>query len=69
SKQASARCAAWCCALRSLGPVCIFVPVTCAMRRGSLRGAQLVLFFLPVLLVAALRAGLVCAARMPLYVG
>ncbi|MCI79510.1 hypothetical protein A2U01_0100781, partial [Trifolium medium] len=36
---------------------------------GSLRGAHHVLFFLYVLLVAALSAGLVCATRRPLYVG
>ncbi|MCI51395.1 hypothetical protein A2U01_0072639, partial [Trifolium medium] len=40
--------------------------VTCATRRGSLRGAHHVLFFLYVLLMAALHAGLVYAARRPL---
>ncbi|MCI45488.1 hypothetical protein A2U01_0066727, partial [Trifolium medium] len=38
----------------------------CATHWGSLRGAQHMFIFLPVLLVAALHAGLVCAARWPL---
>ncbi|MCI35483.1 hypothetical protein A2U01_0056704, partial [Trifolium medium] len=65
--QASARCASWWCALRSLRPVCLLVSwLVCATRRVSLRGAQHMFVFLPVLLVAALRAGLCYAARMPL---
>ncbi|MCI73802.1 hypothetical protein A2U01_0095066, partial [Trifolium medium] len=36
---------------------------------GSLRDAQYMFVFLPVFLVAALRAGLVCAACRPLNEG